>query len=261
MEYSKKRFTDNVYALAKKRKMKIGDLEKNCHVSSGYLARLRQDEKNTAPGADFLMNVASQLSVSVDSLLSFDFTEATDPELKILNYVEKLLHETEAGKLVWRVDRSGSSASVPVKSDGTSAHPLFVAINEGLLTEEEKAEMELPDSVSSFELAYRSLFRPDCVDLVPAAMFRCSFPGRRVLYLVAVAKPGRVLPGPAQWSELELVMAGRDFSEPVPLAHTDHETPGRLDALIARLFEAVKDVVSAPQLSPEASAIMDDFLK
>lgn len=104
MGYDKNRFINNIYDLAKKQQLKIGELESACGVSIGYLARLRQGENNASPGAEFLMAVADQLSVSVDGLLSVDFTKATDSEVKLLKYMEKLIRETESRKLIWQED-------------------------------------------------------------------------------------------------------------------------------------------------------------
>lgn len=50
MVYDKNRFINNVYELAKQQKLKIGELETACGVSVGYFARLRQGDKNAAPG-------------------------------------------------------------------------------------------------------------------------------------------------------------------------------------------------------------------
>ena len=258
MKYEKTLFVNNIYELAKRQKLKIGDLEAACGVSNGYLARLRQDEKNTAPGADFLMNIASQLSVSVDALLSFDFANSTGAEQKLLIYMDRLLRDTQTRKLIWQ--RDPAPLSVPVNADGSSAHPLFVA-KEGFLSVEERAEDELPDPVMLSEMVYRSLFHPNLDGLQPSEIYRCAFPGQKMLYLVSVAEPGLVMPGPARWTELELVMALPGQPDPVPFVHTDHDWPGVLDQTLVRLFSAVQDAVAHPHLSPEASALIDDYLK
>jgi transcriptional regulator with XRE-family HTH domain len=258
MKYEKARFVNNIYELAKRQKLKIGDLETNCGVSNGYLARLRQDDKNTAPGADFLMNIADQLSVSVDALLSFDFPNSTGAEQKLLIYIDRLLRDTEARKLIWQ--RDPAPLSVPVNPDASSAHPLFVA-KTGFLSEEEMAEDELPDTVMLSEMVYRSVFHPDLDDLCPSEIYRCTFPGKKALYLVSVAEPGPDVPGPARWAELELVMAVPGQPDPIPFVHTDHDWPGCLDQTLTRLFSAVQDAVAHPHLSPEASAFIDDYLR
>ena len=162
MKYEKARFVNNIYELARKQKMKIGDLEARCGVSNGYLARLRQGEKNIAPGADILMNLADQLSVSVDALLTFDFLNSTGTEKKLQIYLDKLLRDTQTRKLLWQ--RDPAPASVPVNPDGSSAHPLFVAKG-GLHSEEERSEDGLPDTVSLSEMVFRSMFHPDLEDV------------------------------------------------------------------------------------------------
>ena len=260
MNYEKNRFINNIYVLAKRKKLKIGELETSCGVSVGYFARLRQGGEKATPNADLLTAFADRLSVSLDALVAFDFTQLTESEQKLLNYIEKLRFETDKRKLAWRRDTAGSGSSVPLNPDGTPDHPLFINMD-GLLSAEEIAEDELPESVSLSETVYRSVFRPDLDGLVPLEMYRCAFPGKKVLYLAAVANPGSVVPGLVKWTELELVMTIPGHSEPIPFAHTDHEEPGCLDRALVSLFNAVKDVIDLPALDPEAEAIIDDYLK
>ena len=261
MGYDKNRFINNIYILAKKQKIKIGELEAACGVSNGYLSRLRLDERNTAPGADLLMKVADRLSVSVDSLLSFNYGLASEAEQKLLNYLEKLRWDTESNRLRWQRDPVTGPVSSPFTPRLPLSHPLFTVSKEDLLSEEERMEDELPPSVSLSQICFRSFFHPDLENLQPGEIFRCSFPGNRILYLSAVICPGSSVPGPAAWTELELVMAGGDLSVPVPLAHTDHENPGVLDKAVAHLFEAVKTAVSFSPLTPQAAGIIDDYLR
>lgn len=260
MNYEKNRFINNIYALAKRRKLKIGELESACGVSIGYFARLRQGGENASPNAELLTAFANRLSVSLDALLCFDFTQLTESEQKLLNYMEKLRFETDKRKLAWRRDPAGSGNPVPLNPDGTPAHPLFKN-KEALLSAEEIAEDDLPESVTLSETVYRSVFRPEMDSLLPLEIYRCSFPGKKMLYLVAVADPGPVVPGHVNWTELELVMTVPGYSEPLPFAHTDHENPSCLDKALISLFNTVKDVIDLPALVPEAEAIIDDYLK
>ena len=260
MNYKKDRFINNVYVLAKRQKMKIGELESACGVSVGYFSRLRQAGKEAAPAANLLMTFASRLSVSMDALLSFDFTQATESEQKLLNYLEKLRFETETRKLAWQRDLAGAGKPVPVNPDGTPAHPLFVR-KEGLLSAEEMEEDGLPVNFSLSESVYRSVFRPDLENLIPVAVFRCYFPGKRILFLSAVAERNPAVPASAQQADLELVMIDPKHPEPIPLARMDHNNPGFLDRPLASLFEAVNKVIDFPALRPDAEAIIDDYLK
>lgn len=245
MGYDKNRFINNIYDLAKKQQLKIGELESACGVSIGYLARLRQGENNASPGAEFLMAVADQLSVSVDGLLSVDFTKATDSEVKLLKYMEKLIRETESRKLIWQEDFMAYLDSLSVNPNGTTPHPLYTTVPTGRI-----------ESAPS----YHSMFHPDITDLNPVGVYGCVFPGGRTLYLVEIWNNGDNPASPEDWTELELVMTGKGILDPVAFAHTNHEKPGIVDETLEHLYSVVKDAAAHPQLTPEACAIIDEYL-
>lgn len=245
IQYDKKLFIDNVYFLTKEKDLKIGEIEAACGVSSGYLSRLRLGEKNVAPGADFLLAISAQLSVSVDALLSYDFTNATESEAAVLRYLDKLIRETETRKLPWQEDAGGYVDTIPVNPDGRTPHPLYLTI---------------PLDGAESEPFYHSKYHPALFDLVPVKCYGCVFPGERVLYLVQVWNTGDNPSSPGDWTELELVMTGRGLDGPVPLSHTNHEKTSRLDSAMNKLFAAVEDAAVLPQLTPNARAIIDDYL-
>ena len=74
-QYDKERFINNVYALIRKRGMKVGELEDLCKVSRGYLARLRQNSANTICNSNVAGTIAYYLNVTLDDLLYKDLTE------------------------------------------------------------------------------------------------------------------------------------------------------------------------------------------
>ena len=245
MEYNKKLFIDNVYYLSKFRSLKIRDLETACGVSAGYFARLRQGTKNIAPGGDVLLAVAEKLSVSVDSLLTFEFSRATASELEILHYLDKLIHETESRCLSWQEDPGGYLDSLPVSPDGTTPHPLFSVLR--------------PEGAAPV-IYYHTMFHPALYGLVPVKTLGCIFPGHKTLYLVQVWNTGDDPASPGDWTELELVMTGPGIADPIPLAHTSHERSSCLDAAMKRLFNAAADAAVQPLLSQEARQIIRDYL-
>ena len=232
-------------ALAKQHDLKIKDLETGCGVSVGYLSRLRQGEKNIAPGADFLLAVSERLSVSVDMLLSSEISEATESENEMLQYIDKLTRETRSRKLAWQEDFGGYLETAPVNPDGTSPHPLLSVI--------QKNDNEP-------KISYHSMFHPGLFDLVPVKVYGCVFPNQRTLYLIHVWNTGDNPESPEDWTELDLVMTGPEFADPIPLGHTNHERTGRLDTPMLRLWEAVEDAAILPMLTAEAHEIFRDYL-
>jgi transcriptional regulator with XRE-family HTH domain len=246
VKYDKNLFISNVYYLAKQRGVKIRDLESGCGVSVGYLARLRQEKKNTAPGADFLLAAAATLSVSLDALLTFDFSAATESESMLHDYLEKLIRETESQQLVWREDGFGYLDTLPVNPDGTTPHPLFDT---------------LPDDAGTESVPfYFSRFR-DLRGLIPVHTYGCVFPEGRTLYLVEVWNTGDDPSSPEDWTELELLMTGPGKYDSMPFCHTDHEKQTRLEPDLKRLFSVVSDAVSLPHLTQEALSYIDSYLK
>ena len=251
MAYEKKLFINNVYALAAKYGMRIKDLESACGVSIGYFARLRQGKKDGTPGADTLLNVSEQLSVSVDALLTFNFETASESEQLLLNYIEKLIRETQSNSILWQEDPFAYPGSVVslTHSDGTTPHPLYTTV---------------PVNGAESKPLYHSAFYPLTPDLVPIKVYGSVFPGEKTLYLVQIASITDTLSAAKDaevWNELELVMTGTGISAPIPLFHTDHECPGQLDGLMWKLFSAVENSLTVPRLTPEALDVIHDFLK
>ena len=247
MEYDKLRFIDNVYTLAPKKGLKIKEIESACGVSIGYFARLRLGKKGTAPGADFLLKVADQLSVSVDSLLCYDFSSGSDSEQLLLIYMEKLIEKTQNGLMFWQEDPVITPDSILNKLDGIPTHPLYNAV-----------QLESGKNVAFYD----SPFHPFLTDLVPLKAYGCPFPDDRTLYLVQVTK--RVDDSSddlCDWTELELVMADDDLASPIPLCHTDHNKPTYLDNLMHQLISTIEDKINIPLLTPEALDVINDFLK
>ena len=245
MSYDKYVFINNVYKLASRQNLKIKDLETGCGVSLGYLSRLRQGEKNIAPGADFLLALSEKLSVSVDMLLTSDFSNATESESEMLLYIDKLIRETGSRKLSWQEDFGGYLDTVPLKSDGSPLHPLYTT-----------KSMDPKDG-----FYYHTMFHASLTDLIPVKVYGCVFPGGRTLYLVQVWNTGDNPASPEDWTELDLVMTGRGIADPIPLGHTNHERTGRLDEPMKKLFDAVEDAAVLPMLTPEGREIIRDYLE
>lgn len=235
MVYDKTLFIDNVYYLAKDRRIRIGELESRCHVSAGYFSRLRQMEKNIAPGVDFLMALADALNVSMDSLLTFDYTGATETEQNLHLYMEKLIRETKARKLIWQEDVLAYPDTMPLNPDGSSMHSLYR------------------------DESYFSPFHPEMTGLILTKAYFCSILGDRSLYLVQVCGPGSAPSHPEEWTELELIML-EALKDPLPFCHTNHSKPSRLDADLNRLFALMEDSASLPNLSSRALQVIHAYL-
>ncbi len=247
MSYDKNLFVDNVYHLAKVREIRIGELEARCGVSAGYLARLRQGQKNVSPGAEFLLAVSKELATTVDALLTRDLTCPSEEEQLIQRYLTRLIEHTGKNKIMWEEDQktvllAGSEAD----ASEIQTHPLLHPV----IRDEKHTEV-----------AYHSYFHPFLNDLVPVKAFKCLIKGPYVLSLVEVWNTGDHPDSPGEWNELELVMTPWESDTAIPLTHTDHEKPSSTDALMEQLYAAAEDSAAIPHLSDDARQFMLAFLE
>ncbi|MGF7011624.1 transcriptional regulator with XRE-family HTH domain [Lachnospiraceae bacterium PF1-21] len=109
--FDKEILLKNINVLIKERGLKIGELESKAGVSLGYLSRLHRAETNVIPGIDFISNVAQILNVSIDALISGDFTRSNNNTLYMANFINELLEDTNNLIIEWTTSRSLSDAS------------------------------------------------------------------------------------------------------------------------------------------------------
>lgn len=100
-EFDKKLCMNNIYYLVKKRNLKIGDIESKAEISPGYFSRINKEDSKTNPSIEVLCSVAEQLSISLDSLISVDFSALTPDESYVLKFLEALKDSVNKHKDSW----------------------------------------------------------------------------------------------------------------------------------------------------------------
>lgn len=103
-ELNREQLLKNISNLAKRKGIKIGELEAEVGVSTGYFSRLKRDEGKALPGIAVLYNVAACLGVTVDDLISLDFSSLTATQSYLLAVVEKMIKDTELDKVWWEIE-------------------------------------------------------------------------------------------------------------------------------------------------------------
>ena len=100
MSFDKKRFLNNVFHLIRNSGgKKIGELEKECGVSVGYLSRLTNNV-DAKPNIDFVENVAGAFGISIDSILNEDFA-LLSKNLYVEEFIKKLIDDTVNRTIEW----------------------------------------------------------------------------------------------------------------------------------------------------------------
>lgn len=239
--FDKRRCIANIYQLAKEKNLKIGDLEKKAGVSAGYLSRLNKEESTATLSADFVASVAELFGVTVDALISNDYTTPTATEKYLLAFIDKLLSRTNADELAWKKDSFADLAAVGYDPDGEPSHPLYTYG---------------PDGVHSAPV-FNSYFNPGFV--IAGDCYRLMMPGNgpNVLYLMCVNMPGAEdLPFGGVDYELYMVKKW----EPKPLCHAWPENSPFYNA-ISQLYNAVKESCKHPRLDISVMMAIDEFMK
>lgn len=126
MQFNKTICVSNIYTLAKKKSLKICEVEDKSGVSPGYLSRLSKEGCKTIPGIDFLMSVSQVLNVSLEGLLTCDYSSLTDDENKTINFLTKLIKDSNESLLVWKNESFDDRNSIILDENGYRAtHPLM----------------------------------------------------------------------------------------------------------------------------------------
>ncbi len=105
--FDKKLCIANIYALAKEKGLKIGDIEEKAGVSKGYLSRINKEDSTSMPTIDLLASIADQLGVGIDFLVNFPRGVLSPNEEFVYQFIDKLMRGTVAGKLDWIVETRG----------------------------------------------------------------------------------------------------------------------------------------------------------
>ena len=249
MTPNKDRCLDNIYALAKKKNLRIRDLETSCGVSVGYLARLRQDKKQSMPGSDFLFRASVLLETSMDHLMNFDYRLASDTEIMLSSFISRLALDTLGEKLIWQADPACFPSSYIL--DTVSAvpdHPLL-SLDPLLLQQGRSKEI------------YLSPFHPAVFDLVPLAAWRATISEDTDVLLTRVSLKQDESEEASSGEEAELYLYNKKTKALSPLCHTNQKSPGILDNNLLELYYSIEMMFKARPLDQSALTAIDQYMK
>lgn len=119
--FDKKRCIETIYALAKQKNIRIGDLEEAGGVSKGYLSRINKEDSTSSPSIELLDSIARQLGVGIDFLVNYSTETLSPNEQFVMQFIDKLMRMTVAGKVEWLVE---TSTILNAEDDTEAANPL-----------------------------------------------------------------------------------------------------------------------------------------
>lgn len=121
--FNRDRFLSNLFYMMKSADVKVGELEKEARVSSGYISRLGKSE--AIPSVEFILRVANVLNTSPDTLLNKDISKLDEQEKYLLNFLVLLNNQTLKRGINWELQTKEYLDSISVDEDGNFTHPLF----------------------------------------------------------------------------------------------------------------------------------------
>jgi transcriptional regulator with XRE-family HTH domain len=145
---------ENIDYLLAQKGIKLGELEMDSGNRPGYLSRMKSGKSTSDPSIEFLMTASEQLDVPLDMLVSSKVSELTPTEEFILNFLKKVIQDTECDRLVWERESVDELEKLEIYTDnqGYSSvpHPLYSV-------REERTE----DNYNEYPV-YESLFFKGC---------------------------------------------------------------------------------------------------
>lgn len=127
LEFSRQKLAENITTLMQQKKLKIGEVEQQIGISTGYLSKMLKKETDAAPSTDIIWKLSKVLGVSTDMLIEGDFSKATDNLQYMRKFLYRLQSLTDTNELEW--DRiSISDVNEALRSESPSL-PIIVSMD------------------------------------------------------------------------------------------------------------------------------------
>lgn len=240
MVFDKKRFLKNVYYLVKIKEIKIGVLEANANVSTGYLARLNKDDNKSVPSIEVLVSISDMLGVSMDSLIGCDLESMSGNDKYICRFLDKLIFDTTNNKYVWTKE----DAAVLYSTERGVEHPLLKNAGDHHL----------------YNNHYQSLFRPNEDVELDHCQYFVKIRQNTFLYLMStlVSLKSMNTDEIKVEKEIELYYAKEQAVRTVCRKHYMQHSP--FNEKLLQLRQAAQNSTQHVNLDKELREVIDDFM-
>lgn len=242
-QFDKSKCLGNIYYLVKERGLKIGDVEEQAGVSIGYLSRLNKEDNKSTPGIDFLMSVAQILNVSLEGLLTCDYSSLTPDERKIIDFITKLIDDSQSYSISWKKDSSAELNAVEQDFDGIYAnHPLMRLVD--------------TDDITEATAWFVSQFHPEWISTITEC-FQSDINNNMRLFLIATKYN---IQSNLTVSGYEMYMQLKGRTAPICCAVSASDTEHLFYDLIESLFCSVKDATGHVHLDSDIRNAIGSYL-
>ena len=238
MNFDKKICIGNIYHLAKLKDIRIGDLERQCGVSTGTLSRLSKEDNTANPGIEFVTQAAGILGVSLDSLVTADHTAATATEEYLLGFIGRLISESSRDMLEWVRENEKDYPNLLAEGGHVVEHPLF--------------DTEFDNTTGLYSIVYESKFFNKC--RIAGDCYKLEL-GKKsdVLYLMCTEPGDGSAGGSGCCYELYI------DSDP-DITGIAVSTNPVFSEILKELYSAAEEACSHPRIAPRVKNIIERFM-
>lgn len=253
MGFDKRRCMSAIYAIAKEKGVKIGDLEKEAGVSTGYLSKLNKEENTSLPSIELLVAAARLLGVTIDMLIYSEYEGLSANERYMLKFLDKLINQTLSGELQWEKETKKQLLNVGCDYMGDEAyaeHSLFEAVRV-----KDTDDYEFPES-SHLEACYYSRFYSDGETKIAGDGFHAVLsPSDAELYIMKVENEESHME--IGYDQFEVYLVNRGNVK--PLGCSDFVC-GEVSRQIRNLYKVIVDADSNLGINDEVKGIIDLYM-
>lgn len=240
--YDKFILFSNIRELSKRYNIKLGDIEKEAGVALGYMSRLNKQVSTAEPSLEFVCTAAEMLKTDIDSLLKGNLLSLSASEEYIMNFLKKLIKETEDEKLIWNVEKADYLNELC--NSETIKHPLFTLESVENKYDARVYKAKRPMFKSS-TFGKDTLLCGDCYNL--------EIPNGCHLYLMKVRTDH-----PRSKEEIEIWMYdSKSYKKNLLTSTTDQ----KLVSTILKLSETIRICILHPAIDKEFKTAIDEFME
>lgn len=240
--YDKHLLFNNIRYLLKKNSIKLGDIEKEAGVAPGYMSRLDKDFSSTEPSLEFVFTAAKLLNNSIDSLLKVDLSKLSYNEEYILNFLNKLIKDTDNDIISWNAEKEEYFKNLNYSEK--YSHPLFTV---------EQFEEIFPDGPAITE---HMVFKSSCYGkntLIGGDGYNLEISDNYRLYIMKIKN--NTANGT---SSIEIWMYNTKNNVSKPLITT---ADTNLSKTIITLYEKIGFSTKRPTIDKDLRTVIDTFME
>ncbi len=233
------------YLLKSHPDIKLGQIEAEGGVSTGYTSRLEKADNKSDPPIEYIAAAAKAFDIFIDTLLYSPLEEMTPTERYLMKFIEKIAKDTMEDKLIWEREPC-DNLNTYVGESPVKRHVLFVP---------DKNNLDNYGNPQSFY--FKSRFFPEKPVDVTADPYHANLPNSaNVLYILPIylyddeeCDDGN--------SAYEIYIWDED--EVIPICNT-LQANTEIKNAISKLFSVIQETAAHVRLDERARWIIDSYM-